>query len=111
MAAVVSPSLYGGRPRPAPVPARVFRRRRLTTAAVLVAVLIAVVALAGGTGRPSPVLVADRLEVVQPGDTFWSIARRIQPGGDPRPLVDWLVQRHGGAHLQVGERIAVPPGA
>jgi hypothetical protein len=83
----------------------------MMAAALLVTVLLGAVALLPGPSRRSPVLVADHVEVVQPGDTFWSIARRIQPGGDPRPLVDWLVQRHGGAHLQVGERIAVPPGA
>jgi hypothetical protein len=47
--------------------------------------------------------------VVQPGDTFWTIARRLDPKGDVRPLVDRLVSAHGGSALYVGERIALPP--
>lgn len=45
---------------------------------------------------------------VQPGDTLWSIARRAQPSGDPRPLVDRLTRSRGGRSLQVGEEILVP---
>src|SRR5262245_2232526 len=53
-------------------------------------------------------LVASRRVIVQPGDTLWSIARRVQPTGDVRPLVDKLdAQRHGRA-LQVGETIVLP---
>ncbi len=38
------------------------------------------------------------LYVVRPGDTLWAIASRVQPGGDPRPLVDRLqAQLHGAA--------------
>jgi hypothetical protein len=43
--------------------------------------------------------------VVQPGDTLWSIARRLQPEGDVRPLVDALADRNGGAGVQAGQRL------
>jgi hypothetical protein len=43
--------------------------------------------------------------VVQPGDSAWSIARRLQPTGDIRPLVDRLVERTGGGVLRAGERL------
>ncbi len=46
--------------------------------------------------------------VVQPGDTFWAIARRLQPGEDPRPLVARLVAAHRSAALVAGERLALP---
>jgi nucleoid-associated protein YgaU len=46
--------------------------------------------------------------VVQPGDTLWSIATRLDPGADPRPLVDRLVAAHGSATLHVGEVIRLP---
>jgi hypothetical protein len=46
---------------------------------------------------------------VAPGDTLWTIARRLQPSGDVRPLVDRLAAAHGSTVLQVGERIMVPP--
>jgi hypothetical protein len=53
-------------------------------------------------------LVTSQRAIVQPGDTLWSIARRVQPTGDLRPLVDKLdAQRHGRA-LQVGETIVLP---
>lgn len=49
-----------------------------------------------------------RVHVVQPGDTFWSIARTIDPKGDPRPLVDRLVAEHGTPVLHAGEELLIP---
>jgi len=49
-----------------------------------------------------------RTYVVKQGDTLWSIARQLQPGGDVRPVVDRLAARHRGAPLRVGERIDLP---
>jgi hypothetical protein len=49
--------------------------------------------------------------VVQPGDTFWEIARRLDPTGDPRPLVARLVAAHGSPVLVPGERLALPAAA
>jgi hypothetical protein len=45
--------------------------------------------------------------VVQPGDTIWSIARRIHPDGEIRGVVDELQQRVGGTALDVGRHIDV----
>ena len=105
----------------------VYRRRRvavLLCAAALVALgwPIGVMGLhrltnaSGGgpltaAGRPVSVLDATLAThsrvIVQPGDTLWSIARRVQPTGDLRPLVSSLeAQRHGRA-LQVGETIEI----
>ncbi len=68
-------------------------------------------ALGGGSltapERPLPV-DAGRVYVVQPGDTFWSIAREVEPAGDVRPVVDRLVAEHGGSTLVVGEPIRLP---
>jgi Tfp pilus assembly protein FimV len=59
--------------------------------------------------RPAPALSnAASAYVVQPGDTLWSIARKMQPQGDVRPLVDELVHRNGGTDLAVGQRLAIP---
>ena len=41
-------------------------------------------------GRPTPTYV------VQPGDTLWSIAERLDPTGDPRPVVAQLAAQVGG---------------
>ena len=46
--------------------------------------------------------------VVRAGDTLWTIARRIQPDGDVRPLVDALASARDGRPLQPGERVVVP---
>jgi hypothetical protein len=59
--------------------------------------------VSSGTGAPS--VGAARSVVVQPGDSAWSIARRLQPTGDIRPLVDRLVERTGGGVLRAGERL------
>ena len=68
-------------------------------------------ALGGGSltapERPLPV-VAGQVYEVQPGDTFWALARSIDPAGDPRPLVDRMVAEHGGPSLVVGEQIQLP---
>jgi len=45
---------------------------------------------------------------VRTGDTIWSIARRIQPNGDVRPLVDRLVAANGSSMLQAGDRLLIP---
>jgi hypothetical protein len=99
----------------------VYRRRRLAVL-LCVAALVAfgwlgvhwLTGTSGGgpltvAGQPvsniDPALVGSTRAIVQPGDTLWSIARRVQPTGDVRPLVDKLsAQRHGAA-LQVGETI------
>jgi len=101
--------------------ARVYRRRRLA-AAVLVTGAAALGALGVGTaaewlgGGPLTAsepgisvsgaqLASGATYVVGPGDTLWSIARRAQPTGDVRPLVQSLERSRGGAPLRVGERL------
>ena len=97
-------------------PPRTFWLRRV---AVLVAALLilagggVVLRAAGGSLTHEPPAAPAKLSptsaayVVQPGDTVWSIARRLQPEGDVRPFVDRLVSAHGGATLTVGEVIPV----
>jgi hypothetical protein len=102
----------------------VYRRRRLValvSAMVLLAVAVAaaltVAGRLGGGGAstapaaPTAIAVGARpaaTYVVQPGDTVWSVARRMQPDGDIRPLVDEIVARNGGAALVVGQLLALP---
>jgi len=50
-------------------------------------------------------LVHPAVYVVRPGDTLWSIAQRLQPDADPRPLVDALAERAGSSALRPGQRI------
>ncbi len=48
------------------------------------------------------------LYVARPGDTLWSIASELEPGGDPRPLVAELDQQLHGAELVAGDRLILP---
>lgn len=99
----------------------VYRRRRLLAAGLLLllvaaALIVVQSARAGAGGGPlattgaagSPRPISERIWVVRPGDTLWSIAAAIDPNGDERPLVDRLAGELGDAALYPGERIALP---
>lgn len=93
-----------------------YRRRRLGVGSLALTMLLAGWAVVGSSGDgplsvPEPaagVLVTQRVHVVQPGDTLWSIARSLQPDGDVRRLVHQLAAQRRGAALQVGERVVLP---
>jgi Tfp pilus assembly protein FimV len=106
------------RPRRVPDRATRVRRRRLV---VLVAAVVLALALAGAVqalaglgsgpgGSPRPEPISGEEYVVQPGDTLWSIAGRLDPDADPRALVDALRAANGGADLQVGDRLDLDVG-
>jgi nucleoid-associated protein YgaU len=100
------------RPRPAPV-------RRLLPGVVLAGALAGTWLGAGAlTGsRPAPTagahvagasLARGQHYVVRAGDTLWTIALRLDPAGDPRPLVDELAAELPGGALQPGEVLTLP---
>ena len=81
--------------------------RMLATVLVVAVFLLVAPGLARGDGpdRPAPRVTY----VVEPGDTLWSIARRVAPGRDPRPVVDGLIEANdlrGG--LQAGQELSIP---
>lgn len=94
------------------------RRRRLVLAFSTCAALVALALPWGGAGghplaTPGPVLAGaaaapGALYVVQPGDTMWSIAQRLDPAADPRVVVAQLETQVGSDTLQPGERIHLP---
>ena len=110
-----------GRVAARPVPLATYRRRRAAGSLLVVVVLVATVFLLGGFGASSasdtvgagvPAASvsggdAGTVHVVQPGDTVWSIARRLQPDGDVRGLVDRIVARNGGATVTAGQRLVL----
>jgi len=78
-------------------------------AAVLVLLTARAGAALGGTEPATPERSpAVRSVVVRPGDSLWSVARRLAPGADPRPVVDELARERGGSVLQPGETIEWP---
>ena len=91
------------------------RRRRLTLAVSLTLVAAAwagpAVRALGSTERP--VRIARSSYVVREGDTLWSIARRLAPDGDPRPIVDELATANGvvAGALMPGQTLVVSAGS
>ena len=83
------------------------RARLFAVVLVVVASLVVVPGLARGDGPDRP---AQRITyVVEPGDTLWSIARRVAPGRDPRPVVDGLIRANDlRAGLQAGQELSIP---
>lgn len=123
------PRLHPGRDLVAPLPrSRPYARRRLIAAMTATIMTIAIVVgltqlstrivaavsashggvhprstVADDVGAPPFSAGASRGYVVRPGDTLWAIARRIQPSGDVRPLVEELSRRNGGPAIQAGQ--------
>lgn len=92
--------------------------RRLLPGAATLAVLAGVWLGAGalsGLHRPAIVVPAGAVKiaggyryVARPGDTLWSIAARLEPGGDPRILVADFEQQLHGAQLMPGDKLDLP---
>jgi hypothetical protein len=53
-------------------------------------------------------LSAGQTYVVKPGDTLRSIALRLDPGSDPRPVVAILSLQLHDAPLRAGDRLTLP---
>lgn len=67
--------------------------------------------LSAGDGSGGLRPVAEHRYVVRPGDTLWSIAERLDPGSDPRPLVDAIARANDvdpGSVLP-GRSLVLPP--
>lgn len=107
----------GHRARAASRPPRSGTRRSrglLVAALVLLLVVGAARAAVGGASGPVPAAglpTAQRVVVVQQGQTLWSLARELAPGADPRVMVERIRSVNGldGAGLAVGQRLVVPP--
>ena len=110
-----------GPPARTALPPTVYRRRQALALLVVVSVGVALVlslqgllaVLGGGplAATQPPEAPPASVYVVQPGDTFWEIARRLRPNEDPRPLVARMVAAHGSPDLVAGERLALPAAA
>jgi LysM domain len=87
------------------------RRRRLT---VTVSVALVAAGWAGPAVRAlgsseESTRIARSTYVVREGDTLWTIARRLAPGSDPRPMVDLLSTANGidASELVPGQTLVV----
>lgn len=104
--------LPGGRSRR---PSRaVLLRRRLVAALVLASALWLAGWVLGSLGggplaAPGPARPVSRATyVVQPGDTLWSVAARLDRGGDIRDTVQALAGANGGSAITAGQRLVLP---
>jgi LysM domain len=89
------------------------RRRTLLAATALLLVGLALpLSGTGGHSHPTGSAPAETVGAVsytvQPGDSLWTIAERVSPTSDPRPLVAQMASELGSATVVPGERITVP---
>jgi hypothetical protein len=97
------------RPRPS---ATTYRRRRLAVLVLAVLVLLGASQVArhalfqSASAGAAP--VAPQVLTAERGDSYWSLAAEVSPGGDLRSTVDVLVRANGGRDLRVGDRIVLP---
>jgi LysM domain-containing protein len=103
--------------------ARLTRRGRIVVAALIAAGVLLVVAFAwlagtaragaaGGGPRPSAVYHSLRSVVVHPGESLWAIALRADPAGDPRNVIQQIIDLNAlrGTSVQPGQRLWLPRG-
>ena len=115
-AAPGAPGRRGATPRRRPARSTYLRRRFAVVGLALGLVVVAAQAgaalggspLAAPERRPTSASATVQAVVVRPGDSLWSIAERVAPGEDPRPVVDEVEQARGGAPLVPGETILWP---
>ena len=109
--------------RPVRTRVRLTRRGRIVVATLITAGVVLVAALAwlagttraeaAGSGSPaSAVYHSLRSVVVQPGESLWTIATQADPAGDPRTVMQEIVDINAlhGTSVQPGERLWLPRG-
>jgi len=109
--------------RPVRTRVRLTRRGRIVVAALITAGVVLVAALAwlagttraeaAGSGSPaSAVYHSLRSVVVQPGESLWTIATQADPAGDPRTVMQEIIDINAlhGTSVQPGQRLWLPRG-
>src|SRR5215475_3634678 len=110
-------------PRPVRTRVRLTRRGRMVVAALITAGVLLVAALAwlagtasavaaGSGSPPSAVYHSLRSVVVQPGESLWTIAVQADPAGDPRSVMQEIIDINAlhGTSVQPGQRLWLPRG-
>jgi LysM domain len=110
-------------PRPVRTRTRLTRRGRIVVAALITAGVVLVAALAwlagtaraeaAGSGPPANAVYHSlRSVVVQPGESLWAIAVQADPAGDPRSVMQEIIDINAlrGTSVQPGQRLWLPRG-
>jgi len=90
------------------------RRRRTLLAMMGLALVLLALPLGGfgGTSHSTESASAAQPHIgtytVRAGDSLWSIAQRVDPTGDPRPIVSQLAGELGSYTVVPGEQITIP---
>jgi LysM repeat protein len=88
------------------------RGRRVLLALVVVPLLVVVafLALNGGSATASNDAVATTYVSVQQGESLWQLAQQVAPKADPRNVIADIVSLNGLASSDVvaGQRLAIP---
>ena len=108
-------------PRPVRTRSRLTRRGRIVVATLIAAggVLVAALAWLAGTARAEAagggapagaVYHSLRSVVVQPGESLWAIAEQADPAGDPRSVMQEIIDINAlrGTSVQPGQRLWLP---
>lgn len=101
--------IEGGRSARSRQQRRVYLRRRC---AVLASFILVGWWVGAAVTSPEPPPRTDRITgasyLVEPGDTLWEIAHRLERGGDVREVVDRLAEVNGGDRVLAGQRLVIP---
>ena len=90
------------------------RRRRTILAVMGLALALLAFPLGGfgGASHTTESVSAAQIHgstyAVRAGDTLWSIAERVEPSGDPRPLVAQMASELGSYNVVPGELVSIP---
>lgn len=103
-------------PRPPEQAVRITRRGRLVLLGLVVALAFAVISLgqvaaqAGSSEATSDSAPVSSTYVVQPGETLWAIAERLDPDADPRETVARIVAMNDlpDSSVLVGQELLIP---
>ena len=94
------------------------RRGRVLAVLVFAAVLLGAFSLGRTASEAAaPTTSASTVQVehttVQPGDSLWSVARRVAPENDPRAVVEQIrrLNELTSAEIQVGQQLLLPVAA
>lgn len=94
-------------------PVRLTRRGRLAVLTLLVAVLFGAFSLGRAAPQAAPVGRTQPLPVqitVQPGESLWTVARRVAPDHDPREIVAQIRRLNDLTtwELRTGQQLLLP---
>lgn len=106
-------------PAAAPAASHLTRRGQLVLVAVVVAILFGAFSLgrSAAEAAPEPTAAQDapavQLTTVQPGESLWTLARRIAPDNDTREVVAQIRRLNDltGSQLQAGQQLVLPVAA